>query len=129
MADTKKDSTDSPKVVSASDKAKDNANLVETTNKDVEQAADEAATRLKGQRRESFNVTDSVLGEDEEHGVNVKRAQAASFGEEYDPKSDPEAVIIEITPVASQNQNNLKHPSASEFTDPHAAKTYLGHPL
>lgn len=118
-----------PEVVAPSEVASENADLVQATNSDIDKAGEEAATRLEGQTRESFNITDAVLGADEEHGVNVKKAQAASFGEEYDPKSDPELNPAPISPVASQNQNNLKHPEAPEFTDPHASKSYLGQPI
>lgn len=115
-----------PEVISPTKQASENQDLVQATNKDVDKAGDEAATRLQGQSTESFNITDAVLGEDEQHGINVKKAQAASFGEEYDPSSDPENNPTPITPVQSQNQNNLRHPEDTTQVSPHAARNYLG---
>lgn len=125
MADDKKDQSQ-PKVVAPSEAAKDSSSNVKATNQSVEKAGNEAAKRVEGSRREAANTVDAVLGEDERHGINVKKAQAASFGEEYDPKNDPELNPAEITPAPSQNQNNLKHPDSVEDNDPHAARNYLG---
>lgn len=115
-----------PDVQAPKDQANEAGALVDATNSGVDKAGAEAASRLKGQRAESVNTTDAVLGEDEKHGIAVKTAQAASFGETYDPKSDPENVAETLVPVQSQNQNNLKHPAGDEFTNPHASKNYLG---
>lgn len=102
---------------------------VKATNADVERAGTEAASRLKGQTREAANTTDAILGADDKHGINVKKAQAASFGEEYDPKNDPELNPADVVPAPSQNQNNLKHPEDVERNDPHASRNYLGQPI
>lgn len=107
------------------DVANENQDLVQATNSDVDKAGEEAAKRITGSR-EAFNVTDAILGESEDHGINVKRAQAASFGEEYDPKTDPELNPAPLVPAASQNQNNLKHPEGDDFVNPHASRNYLG---
>jgi hypothetical protein len=125
MADDKKD------VKSAGEASSENQEQVEQTNQDVEQASKEAATRLKGKTRERFNATDAVLA-DGEHYKNVRQAQAASFGETYDEKNDPEVnpelrTLDVATP--SQSQNNLKHPAIAEYTDPHMSKNYLGQPI
>ena len=117
---------DAPEVVSPTEQAEQNKELVAATNSGVDKAGQEAANRLEGQRAESFNITDAVLGEDEQHGINVKKAQAATFGEEYDPKTDPELNPAPITPAASQNQNNLRHPEDTAHVSPHAARNYLG---
>lgn len=118
-----------PKVVAPSQVANEAKQTVDATNKDVDKAGQEAANRLKGQSKERFNVTDAVLGSDDQHSVNVKKAQAQSFGEDYDPKTDPEVTPTELSPAPSQNQNNLKHPAGEEWVDPHASKNYLGQPL
>lgn len=115
-----------PEVIAPSEQANEAKAVVKATNDGVDAAGAEAAKRLEGQQAESVNITDSVLGEDEKHGINVKTAQAASFGEEYDPKTDPEVNPAPITPVQSQNQNNLKHPEGDDFTHPHASRNYLG---
>jgi hypothetical protein len=126
MADDKKN------VKSAGEASSENQEQVEQTNQDVEQASKEAAKRLEGKTREGFNTTDAVLGADEDHYKNVREAQAASFGEEYDEKNDPELhPEINYLDVAtpSQSQNNLKHPAIAEYTDPHMSKNYLGQPI
>jgi hypothetical protein len=123
----KNDNTpDTRKVVSPEQQAKENAALVEATNSTVEKAGAEAASRLEGQSKERFNVTDAILGADDDHSVNVKRAQAATFGEEYDPKTDPELNPAPLVPNASQNQNNAKHPADAIANDPLSARNYLG---
>ncbi len=126
---TKNDNPATPTVVAPSDVKNKSQDLVRATNQGVEKAGDEAANRVKGVRNERFNTTDAVLGADEKHGINVKKAQAASFGEEYDPKSDPEVTPPDVTPSPSQNQNNLIHPEGDEYTNPHASKNYLGQPI
>jgi hypothetical protein len=115
-----------PEVVAPGKAGDDAVARVKATNQTIEKAGAEAANRLKGQRRERFNITDAVLGADEQHSVNVKKAQAATFGEDYDPKTDPEVNPGTITPAPSQNQNNLKHPDDQVSNDPHAARNYLG---
>lgn len=126
MAKKDNQDTPTPEVVAPSEVAAEAVSNVKATNSGVEKAGEEAATRLEGQRKERFNVTDAVLGQDEEHGKNVKKAQAASFGEDYDPDTDPEVTPPKISPAPSQNQNNLKHPDDETSNDPHAARNYLG---
>lgn len=124
MADNK--NNDNPKVASPKEVAQESSAAVKATNAGVEKAGQEAASRMKGQTKEAANTTDAILGEDDKHGINVKKAQAASFGEDYDPKSDPEETPPEVTPAPSQNQNNLKHPDSVEDNDPHMSRNYLG---
>lgn len=117
---------DEPKVITPKEAGQENAAKVKATNASVEKAGQEAASRMKGMRRERANTTDAVLGEDETHGINVKKAQAATFGEDYDPKTDPEVTPPDVTPAPSQNQNNLKHPDSADDNDPHSSRNYLG---
>lgn len=122
-------STPAPEVVAPSEAKNEAKKLVGATNSDVEKAGNEAATRLEGQRREAFNVTDATLATDE-HYKNVRRAQAATAGEDYDPKTDPELTSGgargTITPAPSQNQNNLIHPNDDVIAHPHGSRNYLG---
>lgn len=118
---------DEKKVESASKVADENKSLVEDTNASVEKATAQAT----GDNSRVVQV-DAILGADEKHGDLVRTAQAASFGEEYDPKNDPESASFEPkaeAPVASLNQNNLKHPTSDEYNDPFMSKNYLGQPL
>lgn len=119
-------------VKSAGEASKEAQKTVKETNQDVENASKEAASRLKGKRREAFNTTDAVLASDEKHYRNIREAQAQTGGDKYDEKNDPE-VHPEVndldSPTPSQSQNNLKHPAISEYTDPHMAKNYLGQPI
>ena len=128
MARSKQDDSD-VRVVAPGEVADKAVENVKATNADVEKAGAEAAERLKGVSKERFNVTDAILGGeegDDEHYHNVRRAQASSFGEEYDPESDPELTPREISPAPSQNQNNLKHPEDPISNDPHTSRNYLG---
>lgn len=117
------------KKVSASQAASEAKSTVEATNTDVEKATAEAAKRVPGKER--FVTVDAVLANDE-HYANIREAQAQTNGIDYDPKTDPENVEYvapEVAPVASLNQNNLKHPASDEYVDPHMSKNYLGQPL
>lgn len=120
------------KAQSASQAGKESAQATEATNKNVEQASKEAADTIKGQTKERFNTTDARLAESDTHFTDVRRNQAESVGEVYDPKTDPE-VNPEINTLdyatPSQSQNNLKHPADPAYTDPHMSKNYLGQPI
>lgn len=117
------------KVVAPKEVTEDATKEVKQSNQEVEKAGAEAAKRLdksdnrngQGAVKERFNVTDAVLGEDEQHGETVKEAQARTNGTEY-KKEEP----VEVTPAPSQNQNNLKHPEDKVANDPHASRNYLG---
>lgn len=127
MADKATDrTTDEPKVESPKETAQKGAKNVQATNSNIDKAGEEATSRLKGSRKEAANTVDSILGADDQHGIDVKTSQAASFGEEYDPKTDPEENPAPVTPAPSQNQNNLKHPDSEEDNDPQTSRNYLG---
>jgi len=128
MADDKK------KVESASRVGKEDAKHVEAINSSVDSATQKVADQGgdQGTANQRFVAVDAVLGQDEKHGDLVRTAQAATMGEEYDPKNDPESASYEPTPeapVRSLNQNNLKHPASEEYADPYMSKNYLGQPI
>lgn len=123
MPDTTKDEQ---KVQSPKEVAQEGSANVKATNQGVDKAGEEAAKRVEGQGSEAANTIDSILGADEKHGENVKKAQAATNGVEYDPDTDPELNPPAVTPAPSQNQNNLKHDDSVEANDPNASRNYLG---
>lgn len=116
--------------------AQDNQAITKKLNTSIDKATTEAAKVREAQTKdlpadagpksfkESFNVTDATLGQNDTHGELVKEAQAQSLGLDKDGKD-----VVTVTPTPSQNQNNLKHPESQDFTDPMRAQNYLGQPI